>query len=291
MFRSSLVLRLALSDVLALASFGLVPAPLLRAQDTTTIQDPAEVNAYKYAYTQSDPAAKAAALESFLLAYPQSAVKSAVLDSLIDIYYGLQESDKTLGAASRQLEVDPDNMKAAFISVFILKDRCVKTGDVQSCDKAAALAQKGLVAPKPARYTDEEWKRITDTAYPLFQSAIDFKAGDSEPRTGSMRNPSDHADSALSPGVHFGFQVRPVIPNDIAHLALTKAQGIVVMSVEKGSLADITGFLSGDVILQVNGVDVDNMQHLSQLLHSGVVTTFIVRRKGKKLLLTVPQSM
>ena len=291
MFRSGLLLRLANSVVLALASLCLVFAPLLRAQDTTAIHDPAESNAYKYASTQSDPKAKAAALESFLLAYPQSSVKSAALDSLIDIYYDLEESDNTLSAALRLLEVNPDHMKAIFVSVSILKNQCVKTVDAQICDKAAALAQKGLLVPRQAPYTDEELKRITDAAYPLFHSAIDLKADHSESRTGLMRTPFDHFDSALSSGDHFGFQVRPVIQNDMVRLALTKEQGIFVVSVEKGSMADITGILAGDVILQVNGADVGDMQHLSQLIHSGAIKTFIVRRKGKKLLLTVPQSM
>jgi len=291
MFRSGLLLKLARSAVLALASLCLVFAPALRAQDTTAIHDPAESNAYKYASTQSDPKAKAAALESFLLAYPQSAVKSAALDSLIDIYYDLEESDNTLSAALRLLELNPDHMKAIFVSVSILKNQCVKASDAQSCDKAATLAQKGLLVPRQAPYTDAEWKKITDAAYPLFQSAIALKADHSESRTESMRSPFDHSDSPLSSGAHFGFQVRPVIQTDMTRLALTSEKGIFVVSVEKGSMADITGILAGDVILQVNGADVEDMQHLSQLIHNGVIATFLVQRKGKKLLLTVPQSM
>jgi hypothetical protein len=40
----------------------------------------------------------------------------------------------------------------------------------------------------------------------------------------------------------------------------------------------------------VNGAEVSDMQHFSQLIHNGAVTTFNVWRKGKTLLLTVPQS-
>ena len=69
---------------------------------------------------------------------------------LIDTYQRLEDADKTLSAASRLLQVDPNNMKAIFISVFIKK--CAKSvirrpyTDPQTCDDAATLAQKGLNA-------------------------------------------------------------------------------------------------------------------------------------------------
>ncbi|HEX4757142.1 MAG TPA: hypothetical protein VH308_04135, partial [Terracidiphilus sp.] len=76
--------KLVLASVMALAGICLASAPTLRAQnsDQITIQNPAEFNAYQQASTQSDPAAKASALEEFLKNYPQSVVKKAVLDDL-----------------------------------------------------------------------------------------------------------------------------------------------------------------------------------------------------------------
>jgi len=164
--------KLVFAFVMALAGISLVAAPMLRAQDSITIKDPAEFNIYQNATTQSDPKAKAAALESFLQGYPQSVVKNAVLDTLIDTYQGLGDMDKTLGAATRLLQVDPSNMKAIFISVYIKKSQCVKTNDAQTCDDAAALAQKGLSAPKPAATADADWKKLTSGTYPVFHSAI-----------------------------------------------------------------------------------------------------------------------
>ena len=87
--------KFVFASVMALASISLVSAPTLRAQDSITIKDPAEFNAYQMASTQADPKAKAAALETFLTQYPQSVVKSSVLDTLIDTYQGLQDPDKT----------------------------------------------------------------------------------------------------------------------------------------------------------------------------------------------------
>jgi hypothetical protein len=158
---------------MALASISLVSAPTLRAQDLT-IKDPAEFNAYQMASTQSDPKAKAASLETFLTQYPQSVVKKLALDSLVDTYQGLNDTDHTLSAATRLLQVDPNNMKATFISVIIKKGQCGKTQDAQTCDDAAALAHKGLLAPKPEGVSDADWKTQTAATYPIFHSAIAF---------------------------------------------------------------------------------------------------------------------
>ncbi len=174
--------KLVLAFAMALASATLVSAPALSAQDSSgqiTISNPAEFNAYQNAITQTDPKAKAAALEDFLKTYPQSVVKQAVLDQLIDTYQQLNDPDQALSAATRLLQLDPTNPKAVFISVFIKKNECEKnidaTGsskDPQTCDDAAALAQKGLTASKPAGSSDDDWKKMTDATYPIYDSAI-----------------------------------------------------------------------------------------------------------------------
>lgn len=214
--------KLVFAFVLALASLSLVVAPMLRAQDTITIKDPAEYNTYQNAIGQKDPHAKAAALESFLNAYPQSVVKSAVLDNLIDTYQGLGDADKTLTAATGLLQIDPNNMKAIFWSVLIKKGQCGKTvnqktgltSDPQTCDDAAALAQKGLTAPKPAATSPDDWKKLTAGTYPTFHSAIalddvvskkDTKAGISEYRTELMLIPP--AQTQSGPGLQDTLQL------------------------------------------------------------------------------------
>ena len=174
--------KLVFASVMALASMSLVTTPALRAQDSGQISLPADqFNAYQNATTQTDPAAKAAALESFLQTYPQTQVKNGVLDQLIDIYQQLNQPDKVLSAASRLLQIDPNNMKAIFVSAYIKKSQCAKSLDAsgvatdpQTCDDAAALAQKGLTAPKPAGMSDEDWKKLTGGAYPVFHSTIAF---------------------------------------------------------------------------------------------------------------------
>ncbi len=196
--------KFVFASVMALASISLVSAPTLRAQDSITIKDPAEFNAYQMASTQADPKAKAAALETFLTQYPQSVVKSSVLDTLIDTYQGLQDPDKTVGAASRLLQVDPTNMKAIFISVLIKKGQCGKTSDPQVCDDLGAIAKKGLATTQPKGVSDDDWKKQTGATFPFFHSAIalddilskkDVKAGIEEYRQELMLLPADSTKS------------------------------------------------------------------------------------------------
>jgi hypothetical protein len=85
-------------------------------------------------------------------------------------------------------------MEAIVISVAIKTSQCKKGADPKTgfatdpapCDDAAALAQKGLAATKPATgVSDDDWKKQTAVANPIFHSAIalddalskkDFKA-------------------------------------------------------------------------------------------------------------------
>ncbi len=174
--------KLVFACVMALAGICFLSMPALRAQEAGQISLPPEqFNAYQNATTQTDPTAKAAALESFLQTYPQTPVKSGILGQLIDCYQQLNQPDKALDAAKRLLQVDPNNMNAIAISVYIEKSQCGKTLDAsgvttdpRTCDDAAALAQKGLAVPKPADMSDSDWKTITARAYPIFESAIAF---------------------------------------------------------------------------------------------------------------------
>src|SRR5580698_4746542 len=129
--------KFVFASVMALASLSLVSATTLRAQTqpgTIQIKDPAEYNAYQMATTQSDPKAKAAAEEQFLTTYPQSVVKNSVLLDLLNTYQQLSDADHSLSAATRLLQVDPNNLYAIYISVSIKKGQCAKTSDTQTCD-------------------------------------------------------------------------------------------------------------------------------------------------------------
>jgi tetratricopeptide (TPR) repeat protein len=201
--------KLVFASVMVLVAASLVSAPALQAQDssTITIKDPVEFKAYSDATTQSDPKTKAAALESFVTTYPQSIVKKAVLDMLVDTYQQQGDADHALSAAKRLLQIDPGNMKAIFLSVAIEKSQCQKTSDPQTCDDIASLAQDGLKATKPAGTSDDDWKKQTAATYPVFDSSIalddamskkDFKAAVDEYRTELMLLPPE---ATTTPGL------------------------------------------------------------------------------------------
>jgi tetratricopeptide (TPR) repeat protein len=170
--------KLVFASVVALVSVGFVASPSLRAQDQgqISIADPAEYNAFQMFQTQTDPKAKAAAGESFLEKYPQSKAKSIVLDSLLDAYQAAGDPQKVVDTANKLLQVDPNNLKAILYSVLIKKQQCGKTSDATTCDDAAAMAQKGLQVPKPAATSEDDWKKLTGAAYPIFHSAIALDA-------------------------------------------------------------------------------------------------------------------
>src|SRR3984885_1555765 len=107
---------------------------------------PAEYNAYNSAITQTDPKAKAAALEAYLAAYPQSAVKGATLEQLMGAYSSIPDPAKSLDAADRLLQVDPNNIRGFVIESYFrsvgadaITDPAAKQA---ALDKAADYAQK-----------------------------------------------------------------------------------------------------------------------------------------------------
>jgi hypothetical protein len=140
---------------------------------------PAEYNAYNSAITQTDPKAKAAALEAYLTAYPQSSVKAAVLEQLM-LAYSAFDPAKTLDAADRLLQVDPNNLRAlTFETYFRLTgaDAITDPSAKQAAlDKAADYAQKGLAVTKPADTSAADFAALQAQAKPVFYRAIAMAA-------------------------------------------------------------------------------------------------------------------
>jgi hypothetical protein len=187
----------------------LAVAPFLRAQDTVSISDPAEFNAYQVAVSQADPQSKAAGLEHFLNRYPQSVVRNVVLDTLLDTYRSMGDATHVLSAAARLLQADPNNLKAIYISVYIKKTQCEKNQDAQSCNDAAALAQKGLAATKGAGVSDVDWGRQTAAAYPLFRSAIAKVGGTVQLQATGSSTSDNHRQEAIASAPNSSVRLRP----------------------------------------------------------------------------------
>ncbi|HZD76432.1 MAG TPA: hypothetical protein VE218_05470 [Acidobacteriaceae bacterium] len=175
--------KVALASLLAIATSMLCATPIALAQaaasgapSSITIKDPAEYNDYSNAISQSSPAAKASAIEAFLTKYPNSVVKEEMLEQLMAAYQAQNNLDKTVEAASRLLQTDPNNLRALAITVYIKKQQAAQKStpaDQQPLlDEAAADAQKGLAAPKPANLSQADFDKLKAAVTPIFYGAI-----------------------------------------------------------------------------------------------------------------------
>ncbi len=168
--------KVVIASMLVFASMVTTAAPRAFAapqnsqSDQITIKDPAEYNAYTNAISQSTPAAKAAAIESFLQQYPNSVVKKEMLEQLVGAYQATGDTAKTIDAAKRLLQVDPGNLRALTFVVYVEKAQA--NGDVTKLDDAAALAQNGLKATKPEGMSQDEFDKLKAVATPIFYNAI-----------------------------------------------------------------------------------------------------------------------
>lgn len=178
--------KVVVASLLAVASVALVPGIGVaqtqvnlgsNAQATSAgIQmSPAEYKAYNDAISQTTPQTKAPALEAYLTAYPQSAVKADTLQTLM-LAYSSFDPAKTVSTADRLLQVDPNNLRALTFEVYFRRQAADQQTDPAAkqtaLDQAADFAQKGLAATKPKDMSDEDFAKVKAAATPVFYSAI-----------------------------------------------------------------------------------------------------------------------
>jgi hypothetical protein len=155
------------------------------AQTTTTtaggqVQMPAaEFAVYNSANTQTDPKARAAALEGYLTQFPQSAVKESVLGIILGLDFATDQT-KALDVADRILQLDPTYVTALYVEVLVRKAQADALTDAAAkqaaMDTVAGYAQKGLVAPKPKDMSDADFEKVKAAQYPIYYSAIGYDA-------------------------------------------------------------------------------------------------------------------
>jgi len=170
-----------------------------------TIKDPAEYNAYTNAVGQSSPAAKASAIEQFLQQYPNSSVKEEMLTQLMAAYEQAGNADKELDAANRLLAVNPNNLRALTLVVYMEKKA---TTDQTKLDDAAAKAKQALAAPKPATLSDADYEKLKAATTPIFEDAIatdaaakkDYKSA-IDAYTAELTYSTDPAQTQAGPGL------------------------------------------------------------------------------------------
>ena len=170
------VVLASLLSATALIPFVVQPAAFGQAAQGNIQMSQEEYAKYNAAVTAATPAAKAQGFEDYLKAYPNSAVKTDVLNQLLYAYNQTGDQAKTLDAADRLLAVDPQNLRALTLEVYYRRADAEKLTDpaakAAALDKVATYAQTGLNATKPKDMADADFNALKAAAQPTFESAI-----------------------------------------------------------------------------------------------------------------------
>ncbi|HEY1936715.1 MAG TPA: tetratricopeptide repeat protein [Candidatus Angelobacter sp.] len=141
------------------------------------IKDPAEYNAYITALNTTDPAAKGAAMEAFVAQYPNSIVKIDALEQAMGAYQQAGNQQKVQQIASNILQIEPNNVRALAIVVFIERGQ-IK--DAATGAKARADAERGLQElpnwKKPEGVNDADYEKMHNQMMGIFAGTAAFGA-------------------------------------------------------------------------------------------------------------------
>ncbi|HEY6873017.1 MAG TPA: hypothetical protein VI298_09870 [Geobacteraceae bacterium] len=163
--------------MLALAMVVLAAGVASAAQKV--IKDADEYNAYISALNVQDPTQKGAAMEAFFARYPASVMKIDALEQAMAAYQQAGNQAKVEQMASAVLQIDPDNVRALAISVYLQRFKATG-GDREAAEKVRANGEKGLAAvqswPKPEEMTDEAFARLRKQMTGIFAGAAGFGA-------------------------------------------------------------------------------------------------------------------
>src|SRR5271155_1736739 len=146
------------------------------------IKDPAEYNAYVGAIGQKDPAAQISGLEAFLTQYPNSIMKVAALQTLMQDYQQTGNQQKTMDTATKLVAADPNNERAMALLAFF--DRLKAQGgdpnakqDLVDAKKYGQMGLDGLAKfPKPDGTSDADFQKMKDQMSGIFNAAIGIAA-------------------------------------------------------------------------------------------------------------------
>ncbi len=146
------------------------------------IKDPAEYNAYVNAVQQTDPAAKAQAIEAFLQTYSNSVMKEDALVSLMGAYQQAGNAQKTVDTANRVLQANPNNIRALALLAYYYRNMASQGGAdaAKNVDLTMQYGQKGLDAlpntPKPEGMSDADFTKFHNELGAIFEGAVGFGA-------------------------------------------------------------------------------------------------------------------
>lgn len=163
------------SQAAAQSAQGQPPASTSQAP---VIKDPAEYNAYVGAIQQKDPTAQISGLEAFMTQYPNSVMKVAALQTLIQDYERTGNQQKTIDAATKLLAADPNSERALFLLAYF--DRMKAQGgdanakqDLVDAKKYGEMGLQDLPKfTKPEGTSDADFQKMKDQMTGVFNAAI-----------------------------------------------------------------------------------------------------------------------
>ena len=142
------------------------------------IKDPVEYNAYMGPINQKDPAAQISGLEAFLTQYPNSVMKVAALQTLMQDYQQTNNSQKTIETATKLVAADPTNVRAMALLAYFdrLKAQGGDANAKQDLVDAKKYGQMGLDAlpkfTKPDGTSDADFQKMKDQMTGIFNAGI-----------------------------------------------------------------------------------------------------------------------
>ena len=148
------------------------------ASAAPVIKDPAEYNAYVGAIKQTDPAAQISGLEAFMTQYPNSVMKVAALETLMQDYQRTNNSQKTIETATKLVAADPNNVRGMALLAYFdrLKAQGGDSAAQQDLVDAKKYGQMGLDAlpkfAKPDGTSDADFQKMKDQMTAIFNAAI-----------------------------------------------------------------------------------------------------------------------
>jgi hypothetical protein len=156
-------------------------APAAAAQ-APVIKDPAEYNAYVGAIQQKDPAAQISGLEAFMTQYPNSVMKTAALQTLMQDYQQTNNQQKTIDTATKLVAVDTCNVRALALLAYIdrLKAQGGDANAKQDLVDAKKYGQMGMDClpkfTKPDGTSDADFQKMKGQMTGIFNAAIGIAA-------------------------------------------------------------------------------------------------------------------
>ena len=152
--------------------------PAAAPAQAPVIKDPAEYNAYVGAIGQKDPAAQISGLEAFMTQYPNSIMKVAALQTLMQDYQQTNNQQKTIDTATKLVTADPNNVRAMALLAYFdrLKAQGGDANAKQDLVDAKKYGQMGMDSlpkfTKPDGTSEADFAKMKDQMTGIFNAGI-----------------------------------------------------------------------------------------------------------------------